>query len=797
MYTNYMTLLVKRLIGDSMLRANGVPVLVLEGARAVGKTTLMKRGIVDAGFSYTTLADPATLRFATADLTGWLRRLSLPAIIDEAQLIPELPVALKEFVDTLGAGTHFILTGSASIGRSGLNGSDPLTRRSRRFTMSPLTLWEIASQQASLVDLLFDAAPFQRVVAEVSDEELLHQMRLGGFPTYVFPDTIELHSQTYERIRSDVAAVLSDDVLPGRGFDVTIARTVLDSLLRTPGGIFNASRIAQSHDLDRRTIDRYLSLFERVFLVHWLANLATSPSRQSHARAKVHPVDTSFSIESLVRAGTPLITDREKFGSILESHVVNQILASSEWAQSKPEAYFWRQASTTSPEVDLVLIDGTDRVVGIEVKASRTIHLNDLTGLKALERDRGLYRGFIYYTGNEIRQLADNIWALPISTLNDSTIFDENTLPARQPTSEVTMATRPSDVGSRDASMFLSYVHADNERAGGRIVKFARDLVDTYDYLYGHTIQLFVDRDNIIWGQQWGSRLKAEAEATSFLLSIVTPRYLTSLPCRDEVLTFAAAAEEAQEPKLLLPLQWVDISETDVVAESDPVLTKIRQTQWEDITEIRQIEPGSIQYEQLLERVAQRLKQTVDARAQGLMPTSGMSPQKGSDDRDLLEIQEALEQRREPFEAAIDQFKTAFGRIGAVFQEKPPLQVSNTYGAAKILAEIGSELRTPVAELEHATKELGSLWQGYDSDMARVALILSEIPDTTTRRNVFESLDGIANTLELPGAELMEQQLRSMGEFSRHLRPMSRGVTAALQLLKGIQTSARAWRDRI
>ncbi|TIH36149.1 DUF4143 domain-containing protein [Subtercola vilae] len=788
-----MVALVERLIGGSLLLANGVPVLVLEGARAVGKTTLMRNTMVAAGFSYTSLADPATRRFAMADLAGWLRRLPRPAIIDEAQLIPDLPLLLKEVVDTLGSGTHFVLTGSASIGRSGLNGSDPLTRRSRRFTMSPLTSWEISSQRGSLIDLLYEQIPVQHTRADLSDDALLDQMRLGGFPTYVFPDLIETHGQTSQRIRSDLTAVLSDDVLPGRGFDATIARTVLDNLLRTPGGIFNASRIAQSHDLDRRTIDRYLGLFERVFLVHWLANLATNPSRQSHTRAKIHPVDTSFSVESLVRAGTNLIEDRETFGALLESHVVNQILASTEWSETRPEAYFWRQASATSPEVDLVLIDGSNRVIGIEVKASRTIHPRDLTAMRALQQDRGLHRGFIYYTGNEVRQLADNIWALPISTLNDSTTFEEKP----QTNSKVHMPTIPTETRSRDASMFLSYVHADNERSGGRIVKFARDLVDTYDYLYGHTIELFIDRDDIAWGQQWSSRLKSEAESTTFLLSIVTPRYLTSPACREEVVNFAAAATEAQEPKLLLPLQWVDIADTDVVAESDPVLTKIRQTQWESITEIRQIEPGSIQYDQLLERVAARLKQTIDNRTKGITDVSAITPMVPKDDRDLIELQQALESRKEDFEVAVMDFKNAFGDIGAVFQGKPALQVADTYGAAKVLADLGEELRGPVENLRTATETLGALWQGYDSDISRAALILSEIPDTTTRRSVFESLDSLANTLELPGADLMEQKLRSIGEVSRHLRPMSRAFSAALQLLNGIQASARAWRDRI
>ncbi|MET0589832.1 MAG: AAA family ATPase, partial [Naasia sp.] len=140
----------ERPLATSLLDADGTQVLIVEGARAVGKTTLMRSVVAPRGYSFSTLADPATLDFDSQDPSGWLRRLARPAIIDEAQLLPELPLLLKELVDELGPGTHFILTGSASIGRTGLGGADPLTRRSRRFTMSPLTQWEIGGQSGSL-----------------------------------------------------------------------------------------------------------------------------------------------------------------------------------------------------------------------------------------------------------------------------------------------------------------------------------------------------------------------------------------------------------------------------------------------------------------------------------------------------------------------------------------------------------------------------------------------------------------------------------------------------------------------
>jgi predicted AAA+ superfamily ATPase len=789
--------IVNRLIGKALLDAEGAQVVILEGARAVGKTTLMRSMIAPAGYSYATLADPATLRFAAADTNGWLRRLPRPAIIDEAQLLPDLPLLLKELVDELGSGTHFMLTGSASIGRTGLGGADPLTRRSRRFSMSPLTRWEIAGENGSLVDALFDHQISLSGQERVTDEQLLEQMRVGGFPGYVFSNAIRIRRQEFEQIRSDVTAVLSDEVLPGNGFDSTIARSALDSLLRVPGGIFNASRLGQQLDLDRRTVDRYLGMFERLFLLHWLPNLATSPSRQSHARSKIHPVDTSLAVESLVRAGSDILTERENFGAVLESHVVNQVLASMPWAATHAEAYFWRQASKSSPEVDLVLVDDASRIVGIEVKASSSLHPRDIRTLQALEKDRGLHRGFIFYTGSEALQLADNIWALPITALEDSSLFLPLQTSPERSTAMTSAPPNPSAApqGASDATMFLSYVHADNERSRGNVVQFAEDLVDTYAYLYGRKIELFVDRQSITWGESWSQRLRTEAESTSFLLAIVTPRYLQSEPCREELLSFSTAAETATEPKVLLPLQWVDITTTDVVDEADPVLTKIRSTQFEDVTEIRQLQPGSAEYDLLLERVAGRLKQTVGDRDS--KKKSQPAAAHVADDRDLIEVMESLELHKDELSKATEAFKDAFDRIGGVFQNRPAVRAVQTYATAKAMEDLGKDLAGPVGDLESATTMLGDVWNHYDAGIARAVRVLRDMSAGDQQRELAETLSSLARSLDLPGSETMEQQMQTMGNFSRHLRPMSHAVSNALQLLRGIQTSSRAWQDQM
>ena len=77
------------------------------------------------------------------------------------------------------------------------------------------------------------------------------------------------------RVHSDMLALLGDQVLPDEKLDVGIAVTVLDSILRLPGGQLNKTRLAAELGIDQRTVSRYLGILDRRFLLTFLPNLRT------------------------------------------------------------------------------------------------------------------------------------------------------------------------------------------------------------------------------------------------------------------------------------------------------------------------------------------------------------------------------------------------------------------------------------------------------------------------------------------------------------------------------------------
>ena len=106
------------------------PVVILEGPRASGKTAIGEM-LIESGVMATRvdLADPTVLAAAAASPTSFVDSLRTPAFLDEAQLLPELPLAIKRRVDRDREKGAFVLTGSSRLGRTQLGGSDPLAGR--------------------------------------------------------------------------------------------------------------------------------------------------------------------------------------------------------------------------------------------------------------------------------------------------------------------------------------------------------------------------------------------------------------------------------------------------------------------------------------------------------------------------------------------------------------------------------------------------------------------------------------------------------------------------------------------
>ena len=178
-------------------------------------------------------------------------------------------------------------------------------------------------------------------------------------------------------------------------------------------------------------------------------------------------------------------------------------------------------------------------------------------------------------------------------------------------------------------SVFLSYVHADDDYHDGMLTAFARAVEEACAYK-GAPIELILDKDALQWGDDWDERLQQEVERTTFLLAMVTNRYVTSQACRKEFIQFLTKTRAAGYNGLLtLLVDAPNWDRTDL--RTDPTAQLIHDTinqyQWlEPETPFEDLEPGGRRFKRVARKVADELIWRIDRRKADSAPTSSVAP---------------------------------------------------------------------------------------------------------------------------------------------------------------------------
>lgn len=719
---------VPRPISQKILNCSS-KVVVLEGARAVGKTQLMKQEIEPKGYTYYSLADPTTLNLAQYDLDGWIRSLPNKTIIDEAQRVKELPLAIKERVDSSeGERPQFILTGSAMINRDGLDGQNPLTRRAQNFTLLPLTRGEITSLKTNVVDQLFDFNPNMEFRKGLSQRDSITYMSMGGFPDYAVSVGVTSGRERDLRISNDIDNVLNDTVLPGEILDASIAKRVLQPLLLAPGNIVNIQKLSKEVERDKRTVGRYLDILARRFLIYSLRNLQISPRRQSFARAKVHPVDTSFSAMQFRKADIQLEDDPMRFGWLFESFVVNQLTAAAQWSENQPAPFYWRDSTNNPKEVDLVFVNGKRRI-GIEVKSAETVKMSDFTGLTALDKAKEIEHGFVVYRGESFIRFSDKMWAIPVTAFWEEGAFmvdasNERDKNRQEYTAQGYQMPRSFD-SAADANLFFSYCHQDNEHLNNGMIDLIRAVKEEYEFSYG-PLNVFIDTEAIKWGDEWRSVIGRSLDSTNFLLPAITRRYLTSSFCKEEYSDFKDALKRNPGGRIL-PLLWVDNSDTKKTAEADPLFKNLYDLQYIKVDHLRNLKETDSEYQSVVREIVEKLHEVIVENQ-----AAYIADEQSSEDESSKESpEEGFAEKYEKLDSSIDEMMHAlncaeedFNEIGRVMNENPFPDGSNPSAIVAWTRKIASLTSASVDSAQKNMLIISNRWDElYDATNSLVDLI--------------------------------------------------------------------------
>lgn len=409
------------LLSEALMSAR---IVNLVGPRQAGKTTLVRDLLVPGRF--VTLDDDVVRTAIEADPFGQLTSLSDaagtkgPLVIDEAQRLPGLALALKRIVDADRRRGRFLLTGSSNVFTT-LAVADSLAGRLQTCRLWPLSASETLGRPVSgLLDWAVgdDVALARLPVADgLTRRDYVERVVAGGFP-----EMRDLPARPRrDRLRDYLGTIVDRDVadlLQVRRTDAF--RRLIDQLAVRTGSLLNVSDLAGLVGVQRATLEQHLDVLTRLAVVTRVGAWASGETRREAGRPKLHFVDTGLAcaLRDLVPDSFDADADPSAFGGLLESFVFNELVRAAPLQRGLFSLWHW--TGQRGREIDIVAACRR-RLVAIEVKASSSVSREDLRHLRWFSsRGPGVGRrvtSILLYLGNESLALGDGCFALPVSTL--------------------------------------------------------------------------------------------------------------------------------------------------------------------------------------------------------------------------------------------------------------------------------------------------------------------------------------------------------------------------------------------
>ena len=402
------------------------PAVLVNGPRQCGKTTLVRTLAQQKGMDYLSLDDPNLLQTVKADPVGFTQRIDR-AVIDEVQRAPDLLLALKASIDNDRRPGRFLLTGSANL-MALPHIADSLAGRIEVLNLLPLSQAELAGRPADFLQRAIAqdwplgrggqgtaTRPSPSPPPDTNGGALIHHVLSGGYPEMRQRATLARKTawaQSYvttliERDIQDVARIDDAARLP----QLLALAAALSA--QTP----NLHQIGGQLSLSGKTVERYLGILEKIFLLRRLPAWSRHELNRLVKAPKLHFLDAG--LQATLTRLTPALanTQRTRWGATLETWVYTELL---KILTVTPEQWFTSYyRDKDQVEVDFVLESPLREIIAIEVKASASVNAYDFKGIKRL-RDQcgpGFLTGIVLYDGDSALPFGSGLWAVPLQWL--------------------------------------------------------------------------------------------------------------------------------------------------------------------------------------------------------------------------------------------------------------------------------------------------------------------------------------------------------------------------------------------
>jgi predicted AAA+ superfamily ATPase len=305
--------------------------ILLFGPRQSGKSTLMQEVLKNQDYLYLN-GDDADVREILTNTTATKLKAVIGnkkiVFIDEAQRIQNIGLTLKLFTDQIKE-VQILATGSSAFELSN-QVNEPLTGRKYEFMLYPLSFSEMEAyhgliQEKRLIDHRLIYGYYPEIVTNTSEESRLLKLLANS---YLYKDLLML-----EQIKKPI-----------------ILEKLLKAIALQIGSEISLQELAQNVGADVKTVDKYIDLLEKAFVVFRLPALNRNVRNEIKKGKKIYFYDCG--IRNAVINNFKSIDSRTDAGALWENYIIAERMKFLHYQNIDAKQYFWR--TTQQQEIDLV-----------------------------------------------------------------------------------------------------------------------------------------------------------------------------------------------------------------------------------------------------------------------------------------------------------------------------------------------------------------------------------------------------------------------------------------------------------
>lgn len=387
-------------------------VLLLTGARQVGKTTLLKHLAQGSGRTYVTLDDLAVRSLALSDPALFLQRYTPPLLIDEIQYAPQLLSYIKIYADNGARNGDIWLTGSQRLPlMQGV--TESLAGRVGIIDLQGLSANEINGTDKTEPFLPEVDALFNRMnrAKKQSLKEIYQLIWQGSMPAMY--NGGEQDWQSY--YASYVQTFLQRDVMKLLQInDEMVFFRFLCAAAGQTGKMINYAEMAKAAEISAPTAKQWVKTLEAAGIIYLLQPFMPPEAKYIVKAPKLYFFDTGLAAYLTRWLNADALEAGAASGEFFETWVVTEIYKSYANKGIVPPLYYLRNFN--GKEIELIIWqNGTAYPIAIKKSAYPNKAVKTFAILEPVSADAkiNIGAGGIVCLIDDLLPASDNLYYIP------------------------------------------------------------------------------------------------------------------------------------------------------------------------------------------------------------------------------------------------------------------------------------------------------------------------------------------------------------------------------------------------